>query len=386
MAILYELLAGGGEPRGARRRATPSCRRRRRSESRRERLTAPISALDWRGSGPSRRADLVLRGARVLDPRAGHRRGRTTSSSATARSPSSPSPGAAEADGRRGGRGRGPARSSRPSSTRTSTCAPRASEDKEDIETGTRAAAAGGYCGILAMANTEPPVDTRRRRRRRCASAPRREAAVPVGFVATRHPGDGGRGADRDGRARATPARSASPTTACRSAAPGCCAGRSSTSASPACRSPSTRRTPSSPATASMHEGEVSAVLGIAGIPSVSESTMIARDCALAAYEDARIHVQHLSARESVEAVEAAKAAGVAGHLRGDPAPPDAHRRGGPQPRRPLQDEPAAAHRGRPPGADRGPPRRGRSTASPPTTRRTRSTRRRSPSSRRRWA
>ena len=46
----------------------------------------------------------------------------------------------------------------------------------------------------------------------------------------------------------------------------------------------------------SMHEGEVSAALGIAGIPSVSESTMIARDCALAAYEEARIHVQHLSA------------------------------------------------------------------------------------------
>ena len=38
---------------------------------------------------------------------------------------------------------------------------------------------------------------------------------------------------------------------------------------------------------------------------------MIARDCALAAYEEARIHVQHLSAAESVEVVRAAKAAGV---------------------------------------------------------------------------
>ena len=37
-----------------------------------------------------------------------------------------------------------------------------------------------------------------------------------------------------------------------------------------------------------MHEGEVSAALGLAGIPSVSESTMIARDAALAGYEDAR--------------------------------------------------------------------------------------------------
>jgi dihydroorotase len=60
-----------------------------------------------------------------------------------------------------------------------------------------------------------------------------------------------------------------------------------------------------------MHEGEVSALLGMAGIPSVSESTMIARDCALAAYEGGRIHIQHLSARESIEAIEAAKGAGV---------------------------------------------------------------------------
>ena len=60
---------------------------------------------------------------------------------------------------------------------------------------------------------------------------------------------------------------------------------------------------PSSPARGVMHEGAVSAALGIAGIPSVSESTMIARDAALAGYEDARIHFQHLSARESVDAV-----------------------------------------------------------------------------------
>jgi dihydroorotase len=61
-----------------------------------------------------------------------------------------------------------------------------------------------------------------------------------------------------------------------------------------------------------MHEGTVSAALGIGGVPSVSESTMIARDAALAAYEDARVHIQHLSAAESVAAVEQAKAGGVA--------------------------------------------------------------------------
>ena len=73
-----------------------------------------------------------------------------------------------------------------------------------------------------------------------------------------------------------------------------------------------------------MHEGEVSAVLGMAGVPSVSESTMIARDCALALYEEGRIHVQHLSARASVEAIRAApRQAGVQVTCEAIAAPPD---------------------------------------------------------------
>jgi dihydroorotase len=60
-----------------------------------------------------------------------------------------------------------------------------------------------------------------------------------------------------------------------------------------------------------MHEGRVSARLGMAGIPSVSESTMVARDGALALYEDARVHFQHLSCVESVDALEAARAGGA---------------------------------------------------------------------------
>jgi dihydroorotase len=60
-----------------------------------------------------------------------------------------------------------------------------------------------------------------------------------------------------------------------------------------------------------MHEGAVSARLGLAGIPSVSESTMVARDGALALYEDARVHFQHLSCSESVQALQDAKAAGA---------------------------------------------------------------------------
>ncbi|HMD52900.1 MAG TPA: dihydroorotase, partial [Solirubrobacteraceae bacterium] len=60
----------------------------------------------------------------------------------------------------------------------------------------------------------------------------------------------------------------------------------------------------------SMHEGAVSAALGIAGIPTISESTMLARDAALAGYEDARVHFQHLSCSASVDAVADGKARG----------------------------------------------------------------------------
>jgi dihydroorotase len=56
----------------------------------------------------------------------------------------------------------------------------------------------------------------------------------------------------------------------------------------------------------------VSARLGLAGIPAVSESTMVARDCVLAGYESGRIHVQHVSARSSVEVLERALADGLA--------------------------------------------------------------------------
>ena len=60
----------------------------------------------------------------------------------------------------------------------------------------------------------------------------------------------------------------------------------------------------------SMHEGAVSAALGLSGIPTISESTMVARDAALAGYEDARVHFQHLSCADSVDAVGQAKARG----------------------------------------------------------------------------
>jgi dihydroorotase len=61
-----------------------------------------------------------------------------------------------------------------------------------------------------------------------------------------------------------------------------------------------------------VHEGEVSAVLGFGGYPSVAESVMVGRDLALAAYEERPLHLLHLSARESVDELRRARKAGVA--------------------------------------------------------------------------
>ncbi|WP_255498129.1 dihydroorotase [Nakamurella sp. PAMC28650] len=62
---------------------------------------------------------------------------------------------------------------------------------------------------------------------------------------------------------------------------------------------------------AQMHEGIVSAKLGMAGWPSVAEEAIIARDCLLADHVDSRLHVCHVSTAGSVEIVAAAKARGT---------------------------------------------------------------------------
>jgi dihydroorotase len=182
-------------------------------------------------------------------------------------------------------------------------------EHKEDLETGTRAAAAGGFCAIAAMPNTDPVVDSAPLLRS-LRDAAEREARVPVGFFAAITRGldgveltemaelraEGALGFTDDGRPVAT-AGVLRKALQYQRLAGGVLALH--------------EEDPSLSGRGAMHEGEVSAALGIAGIPSVSESTMIARDAALAGYEDGRIHVQHVSARESVDAIAVAKARGV---------------------------------------------------------------------------
>jgi dihydroorotase len=182
-------------------------------------------------------------------------------------------------------------------------------EDEEDIESGTRAAAAGGFCAIVAMPNTDPVVDTASvlsALRRRA----REEARVPVGFTAAITRGQAGErltemaelsaegavGFTDDG----LPVRSAGVLRQALQYQK--LAGRTIALH---------EEDPTLSGKGVMHEGAISAQLGLAGIPAVSESTMVARDAALAGYEDARIHIQHVSARQTVEVIERAKAAGV---------------------------------------------------------------------------
>ncbi|MGI8580255.1 MAG: dihydroorotase [Solirubrobacteraceae bacterium] len=182
-------------------------------------------------------------------------------------------------------------------------------EHKEDIETGTAAAAAGGYCGVVCMPNTDPVVDDASILGSLTETA-RRVSGVPVGFLAaiTR----GMNGTDLTEMAELRDAGALGFTDD----------GRPLVSAGMLRRALQYQRLaggvvalheedPSLSGQGSMHEGAVSALLGLTGIPSISESTMVARDAAIARYEDARVHFQHLSACESVDALRAAKASGA---------------------------------------------------------------------------
>jgi dihydroorotase len=263
-----------------------------------------MSVLESRPTPP---ADLLVRGAHVLDPRAGInapqdvlvRGGQIAELGAPG---SLPDDGVEVVDGE--GKHVFPGFVDPHVHLRTP-----GQEHKEDLDSGTRSAAAGGYVAVVAMPNTDPVVD----------SAPvllslreqaRREARIPVGFVAAVTRGLGGEALTEMAELRDSGALGFTD------------------DGKPVHRAGILRKAlqyqrlaggvlclheedPTLSGKGVMHEGDVSARLGLAGIPSVSESTLIARDAALARYEDGRIHIQHLSARESVEAVAAAKAAGV---------------------------------------------------------------------------
>jgi dihydroorotase len=182
-------------------------------------------------------------------------------------------------------------------------------EDEESIASGTAAAAAGGYCAILAMPNTDPVVDSAATLGSLVDTA-RAEAAVPVGFLAAITKAQAGAeltemaeladagavGFSDDGVPVSTPGLMR------RALQYGAVTGRR---LALHCEETTLSRG------GQMHEGEVSAELGFTGYPSVAESLMVERDLGLAAYERQPVHLLHLSAWESVQAVRRARAEGV---------------------------------------------------------------------------
>jgi dihydroorotase len=266
-----------------------------------------IASLDWRGGGDPG-GDLLIRGAHGFDPRSDLdrecdivvREGRIA---AIAESGAGELPeGGEELDA--SGLHAFPAFFDPHVHLRTP-----GQEYREDIESGTRAAAAGGFCGIVAMANTDPVVDDPAivaALRERAET----EAVVPTAFVATVTRGMAGRELSEMAALREAGAVGFSDD------------GLPVTDAGVMRRALQYQHLvggtillheedPALSGDGAMGEGAVSAALGLAGVPDVSESTMIARDGALCLYEDARAHVQHLSARASVEAVAVAKQAGA---------------------------------------------------------------------------
>jgi dihydroorotase len=181
-------------------------------------------------------------------------------------------------------------------------------EHKEDLETGTRAAAAGGFGAAIAMPNTDPVLDSAPLLRS-LRDAAAREARIPIGFLPAITRGlageeltemaelrqEGALGFTDDGRPVASAGMLRKALQYQR-----LCGGTVALHEEDSSLSKG----------GAMHEGAVSAALGLGGIPSVSESTMVARDAALAGYEDARVHFQHLSCVASVQAVAHAKAQG----------------------------------------------------------------------------
>lgn len=184
-------------------------------------------------------------------------------------------------------------------------------EASETVLTGTQAAAAGGYTTVFPMANTDPVADTAGvveivwQRGIEAGYATVR----PIGAVTTGLAGEsladlGGMAASRaqvrvfsdDGKCVHDPLimRRALEYV---SAFGGVIAQHA--------------QEPRLTIGSQMHEGEVSARLGLTGWPSIAEESIIARDVLLAEYTGGRLHVCHLSTAGSVEIVRAAKAKGI---------------------------------------------------------------------------
>jgi dihydroorotase len=183
-------------------------------------------------------------------------------------------------------------------------------EDEETIRSGTEAAAAGGYCAILGMPNTEPVVDSSAVLGALVERA-RGEAVVPTGFMAAISKGQRGEELTEMIELAATGAaaftddgRPVESAGFMRRALQ--YSGLTGLPLALHCEEPTLSRG------GHAHEGVVSTELGLDAYPPTAESVMVERDLALAGAEQRSIHLMHLSARQSVAALEHALSRGSA--------------------------------------------------------------------------
>jgi len=184
-------------------------------------------------------------------------------------------------------------------------------EESETVETGSAAAALGGYTAVFAMPNTDPVADSavvvehvRRRGEEVGLIDVHPVGAVTVGLRGERMAELGTMAASRarvrmfsdDGRCVSDPVLMRRALEYA-----------SSLDAVIAQHAEDHRLTVGAQA----HEGAVAARLGLAGWPATAEETIVARDCALAREAGARLHVCHVSSAHTVAVLRAAKAAGV---------------------------------------------------------------------------
>jgi dihydroorotase len=184
-------------------------------------------------------------------------------------------------------------------------------EDAETVETGSRAAALGGYTAVCAMANTDPVADTAGVVEQVFRLG--REAGLvevqPVGAVTVGLAGEQlaelaamATSAARvrifsdDGHCVADPRLMRRALEYVK--------GFDGVIAQHA-------EEPRLTEGAQLHEGEVASRLGLAGWPAVAEEAIIARDVLLAAHVGSRLHVCHVSTAGSVEILRQAKARGI---------------------------------------------------------------------------
>jgi dihydroorotase len=182
-------------------------------------------------------------------------------------------------------------------------------EEAETIETGARAAALGGFTALVAMPNTEPPLDDAAVVGSVLAAGARSSCDVVSSGCITK----GRRGSELApmGELYARGVRIFTDDGDCVASAGVMRRALEYARSLPGVVLAQHAEDPDLAAGGHMHEGAWSSRLGIPGRPAEAESVIVARDIALAELTGARIHLLHLSTAAAVAAVREAKARGI---------------------------------------------------------------------------